>query len=264
MIFRGYIDESCDGKQDVFALSCILTRGKNWDEFVRKWKLHLAARNRLLAKAGRPPISRYHASDCSSRQREFRGWNHDERDSFVRGLFEVFKQVSTFTVVYDVQLSELCEVFPEYSADRLEAAYYWLTRFLMLTISNDIRRYNKFGGHVEISLIHDRTGGNGKYDPTIRRAFDQMVNDQTFHGREMFTTIAPMSWEKCIPLQPADLVAFETLKQAQARLEYRTSRRSFKALLDMGNFGIHSKTFNKSALTEFKKLLDGVRARKSK
>lgn len=261
LIFRGYIDESCDAKQDVFSFACVLTRGKDWDEIERKWKLHLAARNRILASEGRPPISRYHASDCSARKKEFQGWTHDERDSFVRGLFLVLKQVTTFTVVYDTQLSELCEVFPEYRADRLEAAYYWFTRFLMLTISSDFRRFNKRGGPISISLIHDRTGGNGSYDPTILRAFNTMVNDETFKGREMFTTVAPMPWEKCVALQPADLVAFETFKQAQARLEARQSRKSFDALLNLGSFGIHSKTLNKEALTRFKELLDGARAR---
>lgn len=261
LIFRGYIDESYDGKQDVFALSCVLTRGKDWDEFERKWKLHISARNRLLTRTGRSLITRYHASDCSSRKREFHDWTLDERDSFVKGLFEVFKQVTTFSVVYDVQLNELCEIFPEYSADRLEAAYFWLIRFLMITISKDFRRHNVHDGHVEISLIHDRTGGDGKYDPTILRAFNQMISDVTFQGREVFTGIKSLSWDQCVALQPADLVAFETFKQAQAKLAARSSRKSFDALLNMEVFGIHSKTLGRPALIEFKKLLDGIRVK---
>jgi hypothetical protein len=131
VIFRGYIDESYGTDRNVFALSCLLAEGKGWHKFERKWKLHIAAKNRFLAKNKRRLISRYHASDCSGRREEFEGWTRDERDAFVIGLFGIFKQVPTFTVVFDVQLKELCEIFPEYSSDPLEAAYYWLTRNLL-------------------------------------------------------------------------------------------------------------------------------------
>lgn len=256
VIFRGYIDESYGADRNVFALSCILARGKEWDEFERKWKLHIAAKNRVLVKDGRRPITRYHASDCSGRRKEFRGWTHDERDAFVKGLFLVFKQVETFTVVFDVQLAELCEVFPEQTGDPLEAAYYWLTKFLMLTISNDFRKWNKANRQIRITLFHDRTGGDGAYDPVILKAFNSLKNDPTFSGRDIFATIAPLCWKNCILLQPADLVAFENFKQAEARLEKRASRRSFDALLDMKKFGIDSKTFGKPALVAFRELLE--------
>lgn len=258
MIFRGYIDESYDAGQNVFAQSCILARGAAWMEFERKWKLHISAKNRELKKTNRPLVSRYHASDCSSRHGEFEGWSLDERDRFVRGLFQVFRRVSTFTVVYDVQMDELCEVFPNAENDRLEAAYYWLTRFLLIQIGKDLDGTPKNGSAVKFTLFHDRTGGDGKYDPTILRAFNSLINDPTFSHREKFTTIAPLGWQDCIALQPADLVAFECYKQAEARLAARKSRKSFSALLDMRAFGIHSKTVNMESLKRLKELVDAA------
>ena len=179
------------------------------------------------------------------------------------GLFQVFKQVETFTVVFDVEMKELSEVFPQYANDPLEAAYYWLTRFLMLTISSDFRRFNRHNRSVKIALLHDRTGGNGYYDSTILRAFKSLTSDATFAGKEMFSTIAPLSWTNCILLQPADLVAFENFKQAEARLAERESRKSFKALLDMHNFGIHSKTVNKIALSKLREVIEKAQAKES-
>ena len=262
MIFRGYIDESCDSNQNTFALSCILTRGKDWDEFERKWKLHLAAKNRELAKAGRQTISRYHASDCSGRRKEFKGWNRDERDSFVRGLFEIFRQINTFTVVYDVQINDICKVFPEYAKDRLEATYFWLTTFMLMQIGKDLNGTPKNGRALTFTFFHDRTGGDGKYDSTILNAFNRLKNDQTFNYRDRFTTIAPLGWERCIALQPADLVAFECLKQAEARLQARNPRKSFEALMNMGAFGIHSKTLNLDSLKALRCIVDEARKKK--
>lgn len=256
VLAKGYFDESFGPERNVFALSCVISTGKNWGEIERKWKLHLAAKNRELERAGRPLISRYHASDCSGRHGEFEGWTHDERDRFVLGLFQIFKQVSTFTVVYDAQMDDICKVFPE-TKDRLEAAYYWLTLFTIIQIGNDIGKGNK------LTLFHERTGGRGKYDATMLRAFNQLKNDKTFSYRDNFTTIAPLGWEDSIALQPADLVAFECYKQAEARLVARKSRKFFTALLNLGAFGIHSKTLNQESLVRLKELVENAAAKKA-
>ena len=265
MLFRGYIDESYGPKQNVFALSCLLAKESNWLEFQRKWRLHLAAKNRELKKAGRPPISRYHASDCSGRRKEFEGWSRDERDQFVCGLFQIFRQINTFTVAYDVRIDDVCAVFPEYAKDRLEATYFWLTTFMLIQIGKDIDGTPRNGSAIRFTLFHDRTAGKGKergkYDPTILEAFNRLINDKTFSHREKFTTIEPLGWEDCVGLQPADLVAFECYKQAEFRLHEEGSRRSFEALLNMKTFGIHSKTVNIEALKKLRNIVNAARER---
>ncbi len=247
VIFKGYIDESFDSTLNVFSLSCLIGKGKAWSELERKWKLHLRAKNRGLAKSGRQMISRYHASDCSGCRGEFKGWDRDERDAFVVELFGLLKNFPSHTVVFDIQLNDLCTVFPEWAKDRMEAAYYLLTGFLMVQIANDFKKLSQ-GAPVKITLFHDWTGGNGKYNPVILRSFTQKMNDVTFEERGYFTTIAPLQWQDSVALQPADLVAFECFKEATARLEARKSRRAYKALIDMEAFGIHSMSFNPRAI----------------
>ena len=251
MLFNGYIDESYGPDRNLFTWCCLIARWKDWGEMERQWKLHLKAKNKDLAKAGRPAFSRYHASDCSSRHGEFEGWTHSERDAFVIGLFGIFKRVPTHTCVYDMQLDELCEVFPEWAGDRLEAAYTLNTMFLLYLIGNDFKKHSQ-GRQPRINLFHDQTASNGKYDPTILRTFNTQINRPDFIYRDYFTKIASMRWQQCIPLQPADLVAFENYKEVQAKMEARRSRKSFEALINMEEFGIHSKTFQKQALIEMR------------
>jgi hypothetical protein len=93
VLFRGYIDESYGGAEDAFALSCLIAKGKDWNEMVRAWKLHLATVNKRLKKEGRPLISRYHTSDCSNRRGEFEGWTTQEQIDFSIGLFGIFKRI---------------------------------------------------------------------------------------------------------------------------------------------------------------------------
>ncbi len=253
MLFTGYMDESYDGaKQNLFVFSCLVARGKIWAEMGRAWKLQLGAVNKRLAKEGRPLISRYHASACSGCRDEFKGWSRDERDSFVRGLFGVLKRSKGMhSVAYTIELDDLCEVFPEWADDRLKAAYGLLPRFVMYTVGEDL--YNFGQGHpAKVTLFHDRTGGEGKYDPTILQAFNTQMNGSGFRYKDYFTTIAPLAWQDCIALQPADLVAFESFKKAEAEMEARKQRRSFEALMNMDAFGIHIKSFNKDILKDLR------------
>lgn len=260
VLFRGYIDESYGPKQNVFAWSCLIARGKDWSEIERKWKLHLAAKNKELKKAGRPTISRYHASDCSGCRGEFATWTRDERDVFVLKLFGIFKSFPSHTAALDIELDDLCEVFPEWAKDRLDAGYGLLTIFLMNLIGRDFVQFAP-DASPKITLFHDRTGGNGKYDPTILRAFNQQIGDPSFQYRDMFTTIAPLSWEQSIALQPADLVAFECFKFAEAKLAARKSRKSFTALVDLEAFGIHYQNFGKKALKKTRQMLEDWKQR---
>jgi hypothetical protein len=254
LIFRGYIDESYDPKdQNLFVLSCLMTTGSNWSKFVHAWKRQLATTNRNLKKQGRPPITRYHASACSGCRDEFRGWSRDERDDFVKELFAILKRTPMHTVAFQVSLDELCEVWPDQETDRLRGAYAILTRFLLDTIGHDC---SQFRGDTKLTLFHDRTAGNGKYDPTILEAFNHRMNDKHFPHRSIFTSITAFGWEDCVALQPADLVAFEYFKQAEAQADARKSRKSFDALLNLPDFGIHQRVFSKTAMLKLRDVLE--------
>jgi hypothetical protein len=60
MMLRGYIDK----RQNIFTLACLISTSKEWAESERAWKIYLAGWNKRLKKLGRPPLTRYHASDC--------------------------------------------------------------------------------------------------------------------------------------------------------------------------------------------------------
>jgi hypothetical protein len=120
------------------------------------------------------------------------------------------------------------------------------------------RDFRNFGGGVgsRITLFHDRTA-NGKYDPTLLKSFNQQILDPNFEYRSYFTTIAPLAWEDCIALQPADLVAFEVYKDAERKLKPRVRRKSYTALLKLSEFGVHTKSFTRDALVKMREFMEG-------
>ena len=156
-----------------------------------------------------------------------------------------------------MSLDDLCEVFPEFARDRLHGAYAVSTQAIVELLAKDFKMLSEMVGdkEVRITMFHERTA-NGKYDPVILKAFNQTIHGPCFGVREYFTTIAPMPWEDCIALQPADLLAFEILKQAEGRAESRATRRSFQALIDLDEFGIHSTTFHKDGMAKMRNSLE--------
>lgn len=250
MLLHGYMDESYGGPENLFTFSCLLATGKVWNDVTRTWKLHLAAVNKKLKKQGRPLISRYHASDCSGRRNEFEGWSKDERDQFVLGLFGIFKRFRLQSIGYVTQIDDLNEVFDDWPDDPLKTAYTVLTKFTVSMISHDCSGLRS----PKITLFHDYTA-DGRYDTAILNAFMQIRNDPNFRFASYFTTIAPLSWEDCVPLQPADLVAFEVFKEAEAQERARKSRKSLEALIKLETFGIHVKNFKKEQMLGLKNFM---------
>jgi hypothetical protein len=68
--------------------------------------------------------------------------------------------------------------------------------------------------HSKITLFHERC----PYDGAFLQSFNRMMDDPTFAYRQYFNTIVPMGWEDCIPLQPADLMAYENFKEGLRQL----------------------------------------------
>ena len=247
MFFRGYIDESYNAH--VFTLSCLLSTGKIWSEFTRAWKLTLDSWNRKLKVQGRQTISRYHATYCSNLRHEFEGWTLDEQHDLFADLLKIFRRHQLDTVALSVNLDDFDKYFPEARKEAhpdFETFLYGVTtKFLIERIAD---RHCVRNPSVKISLIHDRC----EYDGVMADAFNQQISDPNFPYRQCFTTFASTGWEHCIPLQPADLVAYENFKDAMRKINPRDRRISMKMLIDLDAFSGRAQSMDKNAILKLR------------
>src|ERR1019366_7813447 len=95
---------------------------------------------------------------------------------------------------------------------------------------------------ISIALIHDRS----PYDAVLLDTFYKMLDDKGFEGREYFSSIAPLDWDQCVPLQAADFLAYENMKDSdrQASGSPRPKRKSLAALLDLSSLGGGTRRFD--------------------
>jgi hypothetical protein len=256
LVLAAYVDES--GNDKFFTLSCLVAAYGAWVWFELDWKQCLDEKNAELKQQDRPLISRYHAADASSQVNEFAGWTPAEVTDFFKKLLGVFRKHITNTVGYTINLREFVEVFPETANDPKKPAYGLLLKYLMIEIGNNILAREKWN---LVSIIHDRTKG---YNQTLLDAFDAMIVDETFAHRERFSSITPMSWEHCIPLQPADMVAYENFKEVEGGHKNRLRRRSLQALLDCeSTFGGKCVEIPLQGIREIKEMFEAAKAEKT-
>ncbi|MGH9542120.1 MAG: hypothetical protein ACRD2H_09590 [Terriglobales bacterium] len=252
VVLRGYIDESYDDQ--TFTLACLSTDPLGWLAIVSRWKKALARRNRTLLNAGRPRISRYHSSDFNSSRGEYSGWSEEEKAAFAKELVAALGTKFTYLVAYTVPLTEFAQIFPEDAGNRDRTCYSFLLQWLMLEIGAAVREARHRGPvrNVEVVLFHDWCQFNG----SLLAAFEKMVGDQTFPERDLFSTIAPRRWQDTVALQPADLIAYETFKEASRRIRGRARRKSFQAILDLPKLGGRSRIFDRNSLLMLRERLE--------
>jgi len=126
----------------------------------------------------------------------------------------------------------------------------------MVCAIEDARK--KQGGRskqVNFVLFHERS----PYDARLLTTFNRVMADSTFSGREMFSTIAPLGWQDCIPLQAADLIAYENFKESERQLTGRARRKSLAVLLDMAQFGGRARSFTDEGVAALRREVDKIR-----
>jgi hypothetical protein len=80
------------------------------------------------------------------------------------------------------------------------------------------------------------------------------MGDQTFNYASTYTTCAPMGWENCVPLQLADLVAYESFKHIERLRDKKDMRPSLSALLEMPTFKGLSKHMTRDHLISLRRM----------
>lgn len=255
LLLKGYIDESYNAR--MFTLSAVFGTGLNWAYFESAWNKRIAAKNKELKAGGRPKISRVHASDLSNRKAEFEGWTTDEQIAFTQDLIGVFgKAHYLFITAYSMPLDLFVAEFPESKNKVLPYCYAILLKFLMFETGDMYERAKARGDvrPVNIALIHDRSS----YDAVLLDTFNKMLDDKGFEGRKYFSSITPLAWDQCIPLQAADFLAYENMKDSDrlATGSPRPKRKSMAALLNLSALGGGTRRFDAKTLRDMREFVE--------
>jgi hypothetical protein len=252
LVLNGYIDESLDRDGELFNLSCLIGHGSDWFYLEQDWMKVLDAKNRELHASGRKPISRYHATDCSTRHKEFEGWSVEEEREFTKHLLAIFNNYRLDVVGLTINLRELVDYVPETKPNPTGFAYVTLLWNMLVRIGEGTLTRQK---DTIISLIHEHCD----YDAAMLQAFNVAMADSQFKHRNRFVSLTAMGWRHCTPLQPTDLIAYENMKESERHTKTtRDRRKSLAAILQYGQMGGRLYGVNKEGLLHFRDRLGAL------
>lgn len=256
VIVAGYIDESYSGENPplTFGLNCVLAAGSEWFWIENAWNKVLARKNKELEAQGRRKISRYHSVDLSNFAGDFKDWDGPERTDFTDRLLQhAIRGNWLLSVGFTANLKEIAEAWPRVMREGvIEFGYHAMLRYIMLKLVKYVPV--AYGVGTEIILIHDRC----PYDGVLLSAFNHFLKKRPEFA-SLFRSIAPMGWQNCVPLQPADFVAYEAMKETHRTrpgLRYRDRRLSLKAFLDIDTVGADCMEIPTAKVLEWKEQVE--------
>jgi hypothetical protein len=192
-----------------------------WLKFEDRWKT-------ALAEAG---VSCFHMSEFESRLSEFRGWSNPKRIAFLSGLIDIINETAVYGLCCAISMEDYREAVPEDLRQFDPRFAYLLCFHECLTWIPDI--LESVPPKETVNLVFD---GNDQYTPMLYRAFCAF---KQFFGepRWLLGTLSYGSKRNYIPLQAADILAYEMYKHLSHRLtdQDRVMRKSLDRL-DKGRY----------------------------
>jgi hypothetical protein len=254
MVLKGYLDESID--DEWFTFGGLFSTGIKWTWLTTDWINCIDRWNKKLAKENRQPISRYHATDCHGRNKEFKGWSETERDELVSELQQIITDAEgVHTVSFSVRPNEVAEIFDIQQSKAIKRACYTvLLEYVMLQLGHQLESQGGLD-HIRIVMVHDHTKD---YDSALNRAFYELI-EEGFRHKKYFSNILPSDSIATVPLQSADLLVFELRKQAMRKHKGEPMGQQLKSLIDLPTFGGSAHYFRRENLCELKQLLDEIK-----
>ncbi len=196
-----HCDESDDG--ETYALAGWLTTPTEWNHFDPAWRAML----QTITMPDGSPCRAFHAADIVGRDQikgsPFRGWSFpDEVAAFSKAI----------AVVEDPKASAL--LWPVGVALQLPSSFPWIPRdsiWLMLFTKLFMLLSETYPAQRSIALMFDEKKAIENNALQIHAAAKRRFNEHV--GEEYLSSIAFDDDEKVIPLQAADLLAYEWRKR---------------------------------------------------
>lgn len=227
LILQFYCDESYDN--NIFTFGGFMGLETEWSKLERKWK-------RRVKKAG---VSRFHAAELNGYKKEFESWKGTSKSKdFVVPLLNIIGHRKLVGFSFALLRNDYEKYTSQKAKDKLGSPYLCCFKHCIAQaaqIMHEMPQEDKF------AVIIDR---NPEETEAVK-LFYAIKDDSTVPYRHRLATCVPGGWEDFIPLQPADMIAYDTFKllhdyHVKGKTEWR---KSLKALYESNT--LYGKYFDK-------------------
>jgi hypothetical protein len=222
-MLRFALDESASKR--VFSVTGVLSSVALWDRLEQSW-------NQALVNAD-PKLRAFHMTDFESRKPPFGALKDMQRTKLISALVDAINAIGPMVFSARLELSISDAVLPATIRPEDKSKLLYVTCFM--TLYSELYRWLRdktifdFG---PVPLVLDRNRDVHhmitSVDAAIRNSkpeFDELLGPLVFDGRE-----------RCVPLQVADVFAYEIMKDLDNRiLANGKTRKSYQRLMKAGS-----------------------------
>ena len=228
-LWHAYIDESYNTK--TFCVGGFLARESVWGQIEPAWSERIAYENRMSAKKGFPPISRYHATYCANLKGEFsekNGWSVARQIKLTRRICEILGSHLTIGIVIGGGLADVQRYLAPGGDAPAEFLYSTCFKICLLQIAG-LMHHHVIDARVRV--FYER----GVFNHLATESFEMLRKDGNSVYRSVVSAV-PKGWDECLPLQAADFIAYEGFKRVDGALKGKNQiRKSLRALIRTDN-----------------------------
>lgn len=202
LLFRFYCDESYDGKAsnpDYFTMSGFFADQPTWEEVEEEWD----AINRRYG------ILEFHATKLNRRVGQYEGWCRDKACEYSAELLHVITRQKMRMVAYNCGIRGDAYRNVISNVGQMKLGHPWIMCF-QSCIAMVAKHMETLPESDCFSVVF---GQESRFEGMAVSAFSQMAANPLFEYRHRLMTCTSGSPEKIIPLQVADLMAYEYYKR---------------------------------------------------
>ncbi|HKR13531.1 MAG TPA: DUF3800 domain-containing protein [Pyrinomonadaceae bacterium] len=221
--FSAYFDESYQDNSPLMAVSGYLAADEMWLEFAERWE----------AVVKREAVPAFHWSDLETFNDDFtrdKGWDEARRLRVQKELIPIIKDTVSCGICIGINISEYNDYLREVGNPGYETPYTYAVRMAVALTRMESRRN---GWHEPIAYLIERS--IKKHKSELKRAFNQVFDDQEWAKDQQIANLTTDANRiENVPLQAADVVAYETWKDTHNQLvenRKRKRRGSFQNLI---------------------------------
>ncbi|MCW5794016.1 MAG: DUF3800 domain-containing protein [Nitrospira sp.] len=209
-MFIAYIDESGHPSDtNILTIACVVGKERKWIQLTEKWK-------RVLR---RYRVSMFHMTEYENRAGEFEGWQQDKRIAFIADLAAILKNTMTYAVAASLSVEDWKETIGELIQKKARKdRFRYIAPYLMLfqECLQSTAESVKLSDDEAILCIADENNIAGNF---VSRFCDSLIEGRPWANK--FASVEFANKREIIPLQAADMVAYEAFKYAQRWDEHK-------------------------------------------
>lgn len=194
-----------------------------WAEIERRWR----------QENERVGVKRYHAANVNARSGEFEGWEKDKQILYSKNLIQILRDQrrKLHALSCSIWASDYYRIINDEGRRKLGRPYVACFKSCVATIAREME-IRDFEPEDKFAVVLERND----FEDEAVEVFYTMKDTKEWPYHHRLATCAPGSYEDFVPLECADLIAYETFRLIHDGAKDDKVRKALRLMFDANGF----------------------------